>query len=97
MRAMRAEAFRGYKELKLVELPKPAVTDGKVLVRVTAAVCHAARPYDSLRQISPLEGAASLGQRRGGRGGGTRRNELARRLTRDVLGHLRRFSGRKLQ
>jgi NADPH2:quinone reductase len=34
---MRAEAFRGYKELKLVELPKPAVTDGKVLVRVTAA------------------------------------------------------------
>ena len=37
MRAMRAEGFNGYKELKLVDLPKPAVTDGKVLVRITAA------------------------------------------------------------
>src|ERR1700723_892912 len=37
MRAMRAEQFSGYEALKLVELPKPRVTDGKVLVRVTAA------------------------------------------------------------
>jgi NADPH2:quinone reductase len=37
MRAIRAEAFNGYKELKLVDLPKPAVTDGRVLVRMTAA------------------------------------------------------------
>src|SRR5271157_2718681 len=37
MRAMRAETFNGYQELKLVELPKPAVTDGRVLVRMTAA------------------------------------------------------------
>src|ERR1700684_4131591 len=37
MRAMRAEQFTGYDALKLVELPKPAVTDGKVLVRITAA------------------------------------------------------------
>src|SRR5271156_6427909 len=37
MRAMRADQFSGYEALKLVELPKPAVTDGKVLVRVTAA------------------------------------------------------------
>ena len=37
MRAMRAEQFKGYEALKLVELPKPAVTDGKVLVRITAA------------------------------------------------------------
>ena len=37
MRAMRAEKFRGYEGLKLVDLPKPAVTDGKVLVRMTAA------------------------------------------------------------
>jgi NADPH:quinone reductase len=37
MRAMRAETFTGYKGLKLVDLPKPAVTDGKVLVRITAA------------------------------------------------------------
>jgi NADPH2:quinone reductase len=34
---MRAEQFSGYEALKLVELPKPAVTDGKVLVRITAA------------------------------------------------------------
>jgi NADPH:quinone reductase len=37
MRAMRAEQFSGYEALKLVDLPKPAVTDGKVLVRITAA------------------------------------------------------------
>jgi NADPH:quinone reductase len=37
MRAMRAEKFSGYEALKLVELPKPAVTEGKVLVRITAA------------------------------------------------------------
>jgi NADPH:quinone reductase len=37
MRAMRAEQFSGYAALKLVELPKPGVTDGKVLVRIIAA------------------------------------------------------------
>lgn len=37
MRAMRAEKFSGYEGLKLVELPKPAVSDGKVLLRMTAA------------------------------------------------------------
>jgi NADPH2:quinone reductase len=37
MRAMRAEEFTGYEGLKLVDLVKPAVTDGKVLVRITAA------------------------------------------------------------
>ena len=37
MRAMRAEEFSGYKGLKLVDLPKPAGTDGKVLLRITAA------------------------------------------------------------
>src|SRR5467141_5331751 len=37
MRAMRAEQFSGYEGLKLVELPKPAVSDGRVLLRMTAA------------------------------------------------------------
>jgi NADPH2:quinone reductase len=37
MRAMRAEQFNGYQGLKLVDLAKPTVTDGKVLVRITAA------------------------------------------------------------
>src|SRR5260370_28468580 len=35
MRAIRAEQFSGYEGLNLVELPKPAVSDGKVLLRVT--------------------------------------------------------------
>jgi len=34
---MRAEQFSGYEALKLVDLPKPAVTDGKVLLRMSAA------------------------------------------------------------
>src|SRR6266852_3803085 len=37
MRAMRAEKFSGYAGLKPVDLPKPAVSDGKVLLRTTAA------------------------------------------------------------
>lgn len=37
MRAMRAEAFTGYSDLKLVEVAKPIRSDGRVLVRVTAA------------------------------------------------------------
>jgi NADPH:quinone reductase len=37
IRAMRAEKFSGYEALKLVELPKPTATHGKVLVRTTAA------------------------------------------------------------
>src|SRR5882724_4870678 len=37
MRAMRAETFSGYEGLKLTDLPNPAVTTGKVLVRITAA------------------------------------------------------------
>src|SRR5580658_8201135 len=37
MRAMRAETFSGYEGLKLVQLPKPAASDGKVLIRIIAA------------------------------------------------------------
>jgi len=33
---MRAEHFSGYEGLKLVDLPKPAVSDGNVVVRMTA-------------------------------------------------------------
>jgi NADPH2:quinone reductase len=36
MRAMRAEQFSGYEALKLVNLPRPAISDGKVLLRMTA-------------------------------------------------------------
>jgi len=37
MRAMRAESFTGYEGLKLVDLPKPVVPDGRALLRMTAA------------------------------------------------------------
>jgi len=37
MRAMRARGFNGYGDLELVNLSKPQVSDGKVLVRMTAA------------------------------------------------------------
>jgi len=37
MRAMRARAFHGYDDLELVDLPKPEIADGRVLVRITAA------------------------------------------------------------
>ena len=37
MRAMTAQGFGEYKDLKLVNIPKPALSDGRVLVRITAA------------------------------------------------------------
>jgi NADPH:quinone reductase len=37
MRAMRARGFNGYGDLELVDLPKPDIADGRVLVRMTAA------------------------------------------------------------
>lgn len=37
MRAMRAETFSGYEALKLVEVAKPTISDGRVLVRITTA------------------------------------------------------------
>jgi NADPH:quinone reductase len=43
MRAMRAGAFTGYEALRLIEVAKPAVSDGRVLVRITAA---GANPLD---------------------------------------------------
>ena len=37
MRAMRAEGFDGYKDLKLTDIPSPGLSEGRVLVRMTAA------------------------------------------------------------
>ena len=37
MRAMTARAFKGYEDLKLIDVPKPDVSGGRVLVRMTAA------------------------------------------------------------
>jgi NADPH:quinone reductase len=37
MKAMRAESFTGYGDLKLVEIPEPVSSDGRVIIRITAA------------------------------------------------------------
>jgi NADPH2:quinone reductase len=37
MRAIVAAEFGGYENLKLADIPKPAMSDGRVLVRMTAA------------------------------------------------------------
>lgn len=37
MRSMRAEGFSGYGELKPADIPKPHVSDGRVLVKIAAA------------------------------------------------------------
>jgi NADPH2:quinone reductase len=37
MRAMRAEGFRCYGDLKLADIPKPHVAEGRVLVKIAAA------------------------------------------------------------
>src|SRR6201995_2395713 len=37
MRAIVAERFGGYQDLKPVDVPEPTVSDGRVLVRITAA------------------------------------------------------------
>src|SRR6201993_4650 len=74
MRAMRAEEFSGYKGLKLVDLPKPAGRDGKVLLRIAAAgvtpLDHTILSGEYLRAKAPLvlggEGAGVVEQ-----GGGT--------------------------
>jgi len=34
---MRAEGFRGYEDLKLADIPRPSMSDGRVLIRITAA------------------------------------------------------------
>src|SRR5260370_35122135 len=37
MRAMRAEGFDGYQDLKLTDIPSPSLSEGRVLVRMSAA------------------------------------------------------------
>jgi NADPH2:quinone reductase len=49
MRAMRTARFSGYQDLKLVEISKPAVSDGRVVVRLTAA---------GVMPLDPLGGAS---------------------------------------
>src|SRR5882724_2079864 len=74
MRAMRAEKFNGYEALKPVDIPKPAASDGKVLVRVTAA---GVTPLDHTilsGQFPPAKAPLVLGNEGAGvveEGGGT--------------------------
>ena len=83
---MRAEGFSGYKDLKLVDIPKPALSDGLVLVRITAAgvtpLDHTILSGGHPRAKAPLvlggEGAAVVEE------GGWNGVSLVR-FTRDVL------------
>ena len=98
MRAMRAETFSGYEALKLVELPKPAASDGRVLLRMTAA---GVTPLDhtilSGKFPHHLKAPLILGNEGAGVVEEGRRNGLSRWFPRDVLRHLWRFRGRNLQ
>src|SRR3989442_12080919 len=62
MRAMRAGQFSGYEGLKLVDLPKPTVSDGKVLLRMTAA---GVTPLDHNSQSRLHLGDSSRNRRQG--------------------------------
>jgi len=96
MRAMRAEGFSGYEDLKLVDIPKPAVSDGRVLVRITGGRGHALE--DTIlsggypRAKAPLvlggEGAGVVEE-----GGGT----AFLRFPCNVYGAVWRFEKRNLQ
>jgi NADPH2:quinone reductase len=89
MRAMRAEGFSGYQDLKLVNIPKPVVSDGRVLVRITAA------------GVTPLEHTILSGGYPRAKAplvlGGERRNCLSCRFTCDVHRAVWRFREWNLQ
>src|SRR5260370_4418246 len=74
MRAVRAEKFSGYEALKAADIPKPAASDGKVLLRMTAA---GVTPLDHTilsGQFPPAKAPLVLGNEGAGvveEGGGT--------------------------
>src|SRR5438552_18848572 len=86
MRAMSAEGFSGYKDLKVVDIPKPAVSDGRVLVRNQSGRGHATRAHHSVGGIPTGESTTGLGWRESRRGGGGRGNGLSCRFACDVYG-----------
>src|SRR5258706_12793889 len=56
MRAMRAEGFGGYQDLKRAEIPKPYVADGRVLTRPEGAHGRDARRWWLRRAAPPAPG-----------------------------------------
>ena len=74
MRAMRAEHFSGYEGLKLVDLPKPAASDGKVLLRMSAVGVTPLEHTILSGQFPPAKAPLVLGSEGAGvvaEGGGT--------------------------
>jgi hypothetical protein len=84
MRAMRTEGFRGYKDLKLVDIPNSRRR-------------YATRAHHSVRGIPTSESTAGLGRRGSRRGGGGRGNGLFCRFTCDVYRTVWRFREWNLQ
>ena len=58
MRAMRAEGFRGYEDLKLADIPKPARVGGAGTGKDHRGGSHATRSHDSVRRISTSKSAS---------------------------------------
>ena len=97
MRAMRARGFKGYGDLELVNLPKPEVSNGKVLVRMTAAgvtpLDHTILSGQYYKAKAPL----GSGERRSGRRRGRGRNGVPGGFTCDVHWIVRCVRRRNLQ
>ena len=68
MRAMRAEGFRGYQDLKLVDIPKPQRLGRTGTGKDHRGGSHATRAHHSVGRISTSESASGPRVRRGGCG-----------------------------
>ena len=97
MRAMRAEQFSGYEGLKRVDLRKSAISDGKVLLRVTAVGVTPLEHTILSGQFPLAKAPLVLDSEGGGRSGGRRWNEVPCRFTCDVHWDVWRFRGWSLQ
>ena len=97
MRAMRAEQFSGYEGLKRVDLRKSAISDGKVLLRVTAVGVTPLEHTILSGQFPLAKAPLVLDSEGGGRSGGRRWNEVPCRFTCDVHWDVWRFRGWSLR
>jgi hypothetical protein len=68
MRAMRAEGFSGYRDLKLAEIPKPQVSERPRTGKDRHRRRDATRTHHSVGRVSTRESAFGPWVRRGGRG-----------------------------
>jgi len=97
MRAMRAQGFGGYQDLKLTDIPSPSLSEGRILLRMTAAGITPL-DYTILSGQSPMAKAPLvLGNEGAGivEGGGTAEYPNGARVM--FTGPLRRLGKRYLE